>query len=62
MKNYNALLDQLKLGDIPELAVTKEEFEKLRAVLIDREDFKQFRGEAAHHGKVTYTFSEIPRN
>ncbi|AQQ53873.1 hypothetical protein [Planococcus lenghuensis] len=62
MKNYNEMLDQLKAGDIPEVAVTKEEFEDLRAVLISRSDFKQFRGEAGHHGNVTYTFSKIPRN
>lgn len=60
MTDYNELLDQLKAGEIGSITIEKEEFLSFRTVLIGREDFKHFRGEAFHHGKTIYKYTEEP--
>ena len=62
MKSFEEMLGELAAGERRSITVTKEEFMAFREVLIRREDFKQFRGEAAHHGRVTYTYENVPRN
>lgn len=60
MTDYNELLEQLKSGKIQSITINKEEFLDFRSVLIDRKDFKHFRGEAFHHGKTIYKFTQEP--
>lgn len=60
MTDYNELLDQLKSGEIESITVEKDSFLDFRTVLIAREDFKHFRGEAYHHGKTIYRYTQEP--
>lgn len=60
MTDYNELLDQLKAGEISSITVKKEDFLDFRTILIGREDFKHFRGEAFHHGTTVYSYTEEP--
>ncbi|MCM3610651.1 hypothetical protein M4S82_05260 [Planococcus sp. MERTA32b] len=60
MTDYNELLDRLKAGEMESLTVEKENFLDFRTVLIAREDFKHFRGEAFHHGKTIYRYMQEP--
>ncbi len=60
MTDYTELLDQLKSGEIESLTIKKENFLEFRKVLVEREDFKHFRGVAYHHGVTIYTFTEEP--
>ncbi len=60
MTDYNELLDRLKAGEIPSITVEKNDFLDFRTVLIAREDFKHFRGEAFHQGKTIYKFTQEP--
>lgn len=57
MKDFNRLLDQLKAGEISSLEIPKEEFMDFRKVLVEREDFKHFRGTAYHFGRTVYTYT-----
>lgn len=61
VKDYEKMLEQLKNGEIQTLHISKEEFLQFRSVLVNREDFKHFRGEAQQGGDVFYTYLEIPR-
>ncbi|WP_028399349.1 hypothetical protein [Ectobacillus panaciterrae] len=58
----NEILDKLKNGDLHEYTVTKEVFYQFREVLVQRPDFRHFRGIAAHGGQVVYTYMEVPRS
>lgn len=60
MANYELLLEQLKQGEISSITVPKEDFLEMRKVLVEREDFKHFRGAAYHHGITIYTYTEEP--
>lgn len=60
MVNYELLLEQLKQGEISSITVPKEDFLEMRKVLVEREDFKHFRGTAYHHGITKYTYTEEP--
>lgn len=60
MTDYNELLDRLKAGEIPSITIEKNDFLEFRTVLIGREDFKHFRGEAFHHGKTIYKYTQEP--
>ncbi|WP_088005849.1 hypothetical protein [Indiicoccus explosivorum] len=62
MEDIQEKLDKLASGELKSLAVEKEEFMAVRNELIGREDFKQFRGEAGHNGRVIYTYHKVPRN
>ncbi|MDP7979365.1 abortive phage infection protein [Bacillus multifaciens] len=61
-QQVNMILDQLKNNEIQEYIVTKEVFYTFREVLVEREDFKHFRGNAQHGGKIIYTYMEMPRS
>jgi hypothetical protein len=58
----NAILDQLKNGEIKEYTVNKEDFYPFREALVSRPDFKHFRGIAQRGGKVIYTYMEQARS
>lgn len=60
MTNYEEMLEQLKNGEIPSLTIQKEDFLDFRKVLIERPDFKHFRGAAFHYGVTIYTYTEEP--
>ena len=47
----NTILDQLKNGEIKEYVVTKDVFYTFREVVVNREDFKHFIGNAQRAGK-----------
>jgi len=56
------LLNQLQQGVISELHISKEDFMNVRKVLVEREDFKHFRGIAQRGGGVIYKYSDTPRS
>jgi hypothetical protein len=56
------IFDSLKNGEIEEFLVAKQEFLRFREVLVQREDFKHFRGIAQRGGDVLYTYTESPRS
>ncbi|MBE7102931.1 abortive phage infection protein [Bacillus cereus] len=58
----NAILDQLKNGEIKEYVATNDVFYTFREVVVNREDFKHIIGNAQHGGQVIYTYSETPRS
>lgn len=60
MTDYNELLDRLKMGEISSITVDRSDFLDFRTVLIAREDFKHFRGEAFHNGKTIYKYTQEP--
>jgi hypothetical protein len=60
MDDYHLLLEQLKQGEIPSITVEKADFLEFRKVLVEREDFKHFRGAAYHHGVTIYIYTEEP--
>ncbi|MDX5475577.1 MAG: hypothetical protein LPK00_08560 [Bacillaceae bacterium] len=61
-KLITEILDKLKNGEFNEYTVTKEVFMDFRKVLVNREDFKQFRGIAKHNGSVIYKYTETARS
>ncbi|MBM7578301.1 hypothetical protein [Jeotgalibacillus terrae] len=61
-EEVNVLLDQLKSGELTEVAVEKEDFDLFSSVLRVRDDFKHFRGIAGHYGKTVYHYLEEPRS
>jgi len=62
MEDYKKVLEQLKNGEIEKYEVSKEDFLQFRAVLVNDEHFKHFRGEAKQGGNVIFTFLEKPRS
>lgn len=56
------ILDKLAKGELKEYRITKNEFLDFREVLVKREDFKHFRGNAQHNGEVIYTYLEKARS
>ncbi|GKW45045.1 hypothetical protein [Planococcus sp. NCCP-2050] len=60
MTNYEEMLEQLKNGELESIKIEKEDFLEFRKVLIERPDFKHFRGGAYHHGITIYTYTEEP--
>jgi hypothetical protein len=60
MKDYDTMLDQLKAGEIPSLEISKEEFLEFRSILVNRSDFKHYRGTAHHFGRTVYTYTSEP--
>lgn len=61
-QQVNMILDQLKNKEIEKYVVTKEVFYTFREVLVERQDFKHFRGNAQRGGEIIYTYMEIPRS
>ncbi|QFF98288.1 hypothetical protein PB01_05330 [Psychrobacillus glaciei] len=62
MQKYEEMLDLLKSGDIQTLEISKDEFLTFREVLIKREDFKHFSGNAMQGAQVVYTYLKVPRS
>ncbi len=60
MTDYTELLDQLKSGEIESLTIQKQDFLEFRKVLVERTDFKHYRGVAYHHGVTIYSYTEEP--
>ncbi|TDL80204.1 hypothetical protein [Peribacillus frigoritolerans] len=58
----NEMLDSLKNGEIHEYHVPKDVFLTFRTVLVEREDFKHFRGIAQQGGSVIYKYLQVPRS
>lgn len=58
----NTILDQLKNGEIEEYIATKDVFYTFREVIVNREDFKHFNGNAQRGGKIIYTYMKTPRS
>lgn len=55
-------LDMLKRGEIESIQVSKEDFLNFREVLVKREDFKHFSGNAMQGGNIIYTYLNNPRS
>lgn len=62
MNTYEQQLEQLKEGYISSITVEKENFLEFRKELIQREDFKHFRGIAMQGGIVIYTYEKEARS
>lgn len=58
----NEVLEKLKAGELSEYYVKKEDFLPFRQILVQREDFKNFRGIAQRSGDVLYQYLEAPRS
>ncbi len=58
----NEILNKLRDKELIEYRVTNEQFLAFRKVLVERDDFKHFRGIAEHGGHVTYTYLTEPRS
>ncbi|KKK34382.1 hypothetical protein WQ57_22785 [Mesobacillus campisalis] len=61
-EEISMIFDSLKNGEIEEFLVAKQEFLRFREVLVQRRDFKHFRGIAQRGGDVLYTYTESPRS
>jgi len=62
MNNFSHQLEELKVGSLPSITLEKEEFLAFREVLVQREDFKHFRGTAKQGGIVIYTYDNEARS
>ena len=62
MNTYDQQLEQLKKGSISSITVEKENFLEFRKELIQREDFKHFRGIAKQGGIVIYSYEKDARS
>ncbi|SER61771.1 hypothetical protein SAMN05518872_101367 [Psychrobacillus sp. OK032] len=62
MHSYEEKLNMLQSGDMKMLEISKAEFLSFREVLIKREDFKHFSGEAKQGGEVIYTYLPVARS
>ncbi|KAB2335217.1 hypothetical protein [Bacillus mesophilum] len=58
----NEILDKLKNGELSEYYVKKEDFLPIRSIIVNREDFKHFRGIAQRSGDVLYHYLPEPRS
>lgn len=61
-QTIHEILDKLKSGELHEYHVGKEQFLSFRKILIDREDFKHFRGIAQQGGSIIYRYLQEPRS
>lgn len=61
-RTINELLDQLRNGELHEYHVSKDQFLPFRTVLVNRDDFKHFRGIAQQGGSIIYRYLEEPRS
>ena len=62
MNDYENILEQLKNGELKSFEVEKENFLAFREKLVEREDFKHFRGEAKQGGGVIFTYLKEARS
>lgn len=56
------ILDKLASRELEAYTISKEEFLSFRHFLLQREDFKHFRGIAQHGGEVVYQYLDEPRS
>lgn len=56
------ILNQLQERKLNEYHVTKEDFLIFQNILVKREDFKHFRGEALRGGGVIFTYLDEARS
>lgn len=56
------ILDKLANREMDEFKINKEDFLSFRKVLVERTDFKHFRGNAQHNGEIIYTYLEEARS
>ena len=61
-ESYEERLNMLQNGDIEEIVIDKNEFIAFREVLVLREDFKHFSGNAKQGGQVVYTYLNVARS
>ena len=61
-ESYEEKLNMLQNGDIKNIVIEKGEFIAFREVLVLREDFKHFSGNAKQGGQVVYTYLSRPRS
>ena len=61
-ESYAEKLNLLQNGDIKEIFIEKDEFIAFREVLVLREDFKHFSGNAKQGGQVVYTYLNVARS
>ncbi|MBD8031571.1 hypothetical protein [Solibacillus merdavium] len=61
MADYQAILDQLRNGEVKSVLIKKSEFLQFREHLVKDQQFKHFRGVAKQGGDVEYTFLKNPR-
>ncbi|EOH94863.1 hypothetical protein [Enterococcus pallens] len=58
MESYEEQIVKLRVGEIKEIEVSKDNFFLWRETWLKQEDKKFFRGIAAHKGNVTYVYDE----
>ena len=61
-QDINDVLENLKIGNLTEYYVKKQDFMEFRQVLVKRDDFKHFRGIGQRGGDVLYQYLEVPRS
>lgn len=62
MKDFKDLIEKLKNGEIKQIEVDKVDFYELRELIVEREDFKHFRGIAKQSGIVVYEYLKEERS
>lgn len=55
-------IEQLKNGEITQILIHKVDFLTFRQIIVNRDDFKHFRGIAGHGGDVIYTYMKEARS
>ncbi|WP_277586379.1 abortive phage infection protein [Psychrobacillus antarcticus] len=61
-QSFEEKLNMLKNGDIKDVVIEKNDFIDFREVLVQREDFKHFSGNAKQGGQIVYTYLNIARS
>ncbi|MBD8067414.1 hypothetical protein [Bacillus sp. PS06] len=56
------IFNKLRDKELNEYRVSKDQFLAFRKVLVERSDFKHFRGIALHGGEVIYTYQDEARS
>ncbi|WP_163103341.1 hypothetical protein [Peribacillus alkalitolerans] len=59
---YEEILNKLASKELNEYTVSKEEFLAFRSIIVQREDFKHFRGIAQQGGTVKYQYMDEARS
>lgn len=62
MNTFEEKLNMLQNGDIKTLEISKNDFLSFRKVLVKREDFKHFSGNAMQGGQIVYTYLSKARS
>lgn len=62
MNNIPEMINKLINGEIKKIEVEKKDFYEFRNYIVEREDFKRFRGIAQQGGIVIYEYLEKERS